>query len=531
MRVPGHQRKSYMWRWTAALAGLAVLSLALVMAIVVTPASKVEAATYTVDTTSDASLTACTSAAGDCSLRGAIENANASSGVTDNITFNITGAGPHTIVVGATELDDITDDHLTITAGSETIILKPDLGVGWTTLLVIDADDVSITGLILDGDDESVIAIGMLTNNDEATITNVDISDFDGAGVSFVGNNDDNVVDNVYVHDNTASGIVLSSGSDDNIIRNSDIEDNGGDGISLDDGSGNEVLNNTIEDNGDVPGDDGIDAADQSQLTISGNTISDNWDNQILITGAFTGDVTIKNNAIDVDSDGIELDATCSCEDVLISGSSAAEANCFSGSLGTDEYYVENMSADDVDAEYNYWAGDSDPDDDDICADNADNSTDCDLGEDATNEVDWNPVASSCAGPTTPTPTRTVTPTVTLTPTPGTPTSTVTPTRTSTPTGPTATPTTGPMESVTLVGGVCNPVASSYPNGTAIATIANAVSPSGILISIWKFEPSSGAWLGYSPQAPQASNLTQVNRLDAIFICVSSAGSWSRPKI
>jgi len=87
------------------------------------------------------------------------------------------------------------------------------------------------------------------------------------------------------------------------------------------------------------------------------------------------------------------------------------------------------------------------------------------------------------------------------------------------------------MESVTLVGGVCNPVASSYPNGTAIATIANAVSPSGILISIWKFEPSSGAWLGYSPQAPQASNLTQVNRLDAIFICVSSAGSWSRPLI
>ena len=40
MRVPEQQRKSYMWRWTAALAGLAVLGFALVMAIVVTPASR-----------------------------------------------------------------------------------------------------------------------------------------------------------------------------------------------------------------------------------------------------------------------------------------------------------------------------------------------------------------------------------------------------------------------------------------------------------------------------------------------------------
>jgi hypothetical protein len=97
----------------------------------------------------------------------------------------------------------------------------------------------------------------------------------------------------------------------------------------------------------------------------------------------------------------------------------------------------------------------------------------------------------------------------------------------------TATPTTGAMESVTLAGNACNPVASSYADATAIATIASAVSPSGILISIWWFDSATLRWLGYDPLHPAnpPSDLTLVNRLDAIFICVSSAGAWSRPVI
>jgi hypothetical protein len=87
------------------------------------------------------------------------------------------------------------------------------------------------------------------------------------------------------------------------------------------------------------------------------------------------------------------------------------------------------------------------------------------------------------------------------------------------------------MESVTLVGGVCNPVASTYPDDTPIDTIADGVSPEGILISIWKFDTGTGMWRGYSPQFPQANDLSDVDRLDAIFICVSSAGTWSRPLI
>jgi hypothetical protein len=133
--------------------------------------------------------------------------------------------------------------------------------------------------------------------------------------------------------------------------------------------------------------------------------------------------------------------------------------------------------------------------------------------------------ATATASAATNTPTPSYTPSITPTPT-----ATYTPTRTATPTN-TPTPTTGAMESVTLVGGTCNPVASTYPDDTPIATIAGAVSPYNNLISIWWLDAANGRWLGYSPQFVAQSDLTAVDRLEAIFICVSSASTWSRPLI
>ncbi len=270
-------------------------------------------------------------------------------------------------------------------------------------------------------------------------------------------------------------------------------------------------------------------------MSILGNTLNDNFDDAIRIEGAGTGLVTINNNSIRVGQGGIDLEAGCNCDDVHISGTTAAESNCFSGSLTSDvEFYLANESGADIEAQYNYWAGDTDPDEK-ICAVDQNNVADCDHGggDPPDGDVDWSPVASSCAGVATVTPTPTITGTITPTLTPtvtGTP-PTSTPTNTATPTGPTATPTTGPMESVTLAGGHCNPVISTYADGTPIATIAAGVSPSGILISIWWFNPGTGDWLGYSPQFPSVSDLANVDRLEVIFICVSSQGNWSRPII
>jgi len=128
-----------------------------------------------------------------------------------------------------------------------------------------------------------------------------------------------------------------------------------------------------------------------------------------------------------------------------------------------------------------------------------------------------------CVAPITPTPGPGQTPAPTSTPRPGAP-----PAATSTPTGPLPTPTPLPpgLEAVGLVTG-CNPVASTYLDHTPIGTIASRVGRAGILTSIWKF--NLGAWLGYSPQFPQVSDLTEIDFLDAVFICVNSPGDFVRP--
>jgi uncharacterized protein YneR len=135
-------------------------------------------------------------------------------------------------------------------------------------------------------------------------------------------------------------------------------------------------------------------------------------------------------------------------------------------------------------------------------------------------------VGAPCGQTISPTPAGPTATPVEATSTPGGPTVTPIPTAT----GPTATPTPLPpgTEAVDLAGG-CNPVASTYPDGTPIATIAGGVTPSGILASLWKYE--TGAWLGYSPDFPQVSDLAEVSFLDVVFICVSDAGVFVRPVV
>jgi YVTN family beta-propeller protein len=103
----------------------------------------------------------------------------------------------------------------------------------------------------------------------------------------------------------------------------------------------------------------------------------------------------------------------------------------------------------------------------------------------------------------------------------------VTPPPTSTP-GPS-----GTTEGVPLQGGACIPVATTYPDNTPIATIAAAVAPSSLLEGLWEFDGVT--WLAYSPQFPQASNLTHMNRLDVVFICIGGSGpgaaTFTRPVI
>ncbi len=91
----------------------------------------------------------------------------------------------------------------------------------------------------------------------------------------------------------------------------------------------------------------------------------------------------------------------------------------------------------------------------------------------------------------------------------------------------------GDTEDISLQGDTCNPVSSTYPDGTDIAVIAGAVAPPDMLDSLWQFE--GGLWTGYSPDFPAASDLTEMDRLDVVFICVGGSGpgaaTFSRPVI
>lgn len=90
---------------------------------------------------------------------------------------------------------------------------------------------------------------------------------------------------------------------------------------------------------------------------------------------------------------------------------------------------------------------------------------------------------------------------------------------------------TGGLRTVSLVPG-CNNVSSTFPDNTPTGTLINGISPQSALISVWRLaDPAAGRYRGYFPGATQASDLPTINRLDAIFICVTAAATLSEPTI
>jgi len=621
MRVPGRQRKSYTWRWTAALAGLAVLTFALVMALVASPAERAQATNFTVDNLdNDIALakTACTPAnTNDCSLRGALSVANGN-GVTDTITFasGLSGTIPITATLPVSE------------AGFRTVIDGPG-GGSIAPSIVIDCGGGAFPGFTVTSPNNTIRDLSIVHCQDGIYI-NTEPADGNLVAGNWIGLNpsgtvvanshngveinngaDSNTIggssaaDRNVISGNTWDGIWIgNAASNDNIVRGNYIgtdatgtvaKPNVANGIGMAAGTGTIVGGSAAGQGNVISHNNGLGVYLTSPVTIQGNligvasdgitpmangaagisaaggatdvTIGDtgtdssmpgmnviahNGGAGIRISGAGTQRVRVARNSIfenggqGIDLKGDSVITQCpppnggaagdgsngnrDCPAILsvtyISGSlvvagSANVAEFLTGSrvdvyevvadpLGAGEgktwLATFNVANDGTTAS---WGGN-------VCVNGPTQitavATDVN-GNSSEFALNVNLPLGTCS-PATATPTPTVTPT---------------PTAVGSPT-PTPTPTTGAMESVALVAG-CNPVASSYADATPIATIAGAVSPSGILISIWKFDPGTSTWLGYSAQAPQASNLTQVDRLDAFFICVSSAGTWSRPII
>lgn len=83
-------------------------------------------------------------------------------------------------------------------------------------------------------------------------------------------------------------------------------------------------------------------------------------------------------------------------------------------------------------------------------------------------------------------------------------------------------------ESVELFNG-CNNVSLTWPSGTATSVVAASISPASSLNAIWRLNNVAQTFQGFAPQFPTQSDLTTVNRIDAVFVCMSGPGTLSRP--
>jgi hypothetical protein len=85
-------------------------------------------------------------------------------------------------------------------------------------------------------------------------------------------------------------------------------------------------------------------------------------------------------------------------------------------------------------------------------------------------------------------------------------------------------------ETVALAAG-CNNLVLTWPDATPTSQVVAAVTPDAALIAVWRFDAAPGHFFGFAPQAPQASDLPMVNRLDAVFLCLRTPGTLARPAI
>jgi len=85
-----------------------------------------------------------------------------------------------------------------------------------------------------------------------------------------------------------------------------------------------------------------------------------------------------------------------------------------------------------------------------------------------------------------------------------------------------------PGSTVQLYAG-CNNIVVTFPDGTASETVVQAITPTGVVQAMWRHNAAENRFAGFSPAAPQASDLPTVNFLDAVWICVTASAVGPSP--
>ena len=75
----------------------------------------------------------------------------------------------------------------------------------------------------------------------------------------------------------------------------------------------------------------------------------------------------------------------------------------------------------------------------------------------------------------------------------------------------------------------CNAVGLTFPDGTAPSGAAGAITPAEAFESLWRLDNATGLFQAHVAAAPQASDLTSLQFLDAVFVCASGPGLVTIP--
>ncbi|MFL5796430.1 MAG: NosD domain-containing protein [Actinomycetota bacterium] len=330
-----------------------LLTILMGAAFLVTLAPTASAATFTVNSTmDDTDADGCEPSPGDCTLREAIEAANATT-AKDTIDFDL-GSGVPTILVGAT------------TASALPEITKP---------VIIDGSSGGATRVELDGTNADSLASGLAVSGGHSLVSDMVINDFGQSGIHVFGHGGTRIIGCRIGTDPSGTtaepnefGIFISGfalggpteGTGDDVVGGTTqsernlISGNTADGISIAISNGNLIQGNRIGTNAagtaDLPnGGDGILLQDGSSNVIGGTTpgarnlISGNTENGIEISdfaeGTSTSGNVVQGNLIGTNAsgmgvvpngeDGVHFDSYP--VNNLVGGTTAAARNVISG--------------------------------------------------------------------------------------------------------------------------------------------------------------------------------------------------------
>jgi len=258
-------------------------------------------ASLVVDTTSDANLDACTTAAGDCSLRGAITKANTTAGA-DTISFAIPGTGVQTIAATSALpiiTEAVTIDGPTTGPAAPTILINGAGAGAGVHGLRVNTSNVIIRDLAIGGFTGTGIRLESGSGHAiEACYVGVDPNGTtrraNGVGIQLLGPTTASTIGGStaaarnIVSGNTGAGVIISSGANTNTVRGNYIGITATGAAALSNG-GQGVLVNSFGD------------------TIAGNVISGNTATGLHIVGdgtAATATITVQANIIGLNATG-----------------------------------------------------------------------------------------------------------------------------------------------------------------------------------------------------------------------------------